>query len=56
MKAGDVYDDSYLIEFLGEHVRPLEDTGAVPRDRSSEVRVDPQTRTVDVRIVFKAGR
>lgn len=56
LRVGEVYDDSYLSEFLGEHVGPLDDTGAVPRDRSSEIRVDPHTRTVDVRIVFKPAR
>lgn len=53
LQAGEVYDESYLTQFVAEHIRPLQRRGALSRGMSYELGLDRDARIVDVRIIFR---
>ena len=53
IKAGDVFDGSYPSRFASDEIRPLQNSGNLPKNLRAEMEVIPATRVVNVRFVTK---
>ena len=53
IKAGDVFDGSYPSRFASDEIRPLQNTGNLPKNLHAETQIIPATRVVNVRFVSK---
>jgi outer membrane protein assembly factor BamA len=53
IKAGDVFDGSYPSRFTSDEIRPLQNTGHLPKSLRPEMEIVPATRIVNVRFATK---